>query len=414
MFPACFFSIGHEGGAGLPEVDTLKPTLSLDSKGRDTRLDFWRGLCLIDMVLVHLIYADVQCGVFFGKVLTDYTRFAAGGFVFLSGLLMGTIFLPKAIVQSEQSGHAWPVYRRIWARAGRLLIVQYITTTLLMLMDVPTGGRAAFAHPMRFVTDLLRCRTGNDLLMLYVGMLAVTPLLLELLRRHLWPVIAMASILLFGCGTRHPWRLEFVHHGEFPVLLWQAVFVSGLLFTYGLRAFDRANHRYRVLVIGYLGVAFAIIFQSANAGELGMQHPWLHLRFWKIPLTFGEYLRYTVTTLLLMLVTNAFWGHLKNARLTAFIRLLGRNSLFVYVSHLYLQEVVASLAYRTWAIGPWQLTYAIAMIALLGAMAFAMERFAVWRKISFPTLSHPSSVQPTSLDSAGSLSSSDAIIGFQS
>lgn len=361
---------------------TLTPKLSVDSGTRDTRLDFWRGLCLIDMVLVHLIYANVQFGDFFEKVVTDYTRFAAGGFVFLSGLLMGVIFLPKAISQSRKVGHAGGVYRRIWARAFKLLIVQYLSTTALMWFNVPTGSRVAFAHPLRFVTDLLRCRTGNDLLMLYVGMLAVTPLLLEMLRHRLWPVVALGSALLFAYGTRHPWRVAFVHRGEFPVLLWQVVFVSGLLFTYALKAFDLAQKATRLIVIGCLTIAFLIIFQSANAVELGLGRPWLRLTFWKIPLTFGEYLRYTVTTLLLMLGTNAFWGRLKNGRLTAFIRLLGRNSLFVYVAHLYVQEVVSRLADRTWDFGPWQAVYALAMIALLGIMAYLVERYDSWKNSS--------------------------------
>ena len=366
----------------MPERLTLLHKVSVDSGTRDTRLDFWRGLCLIDMVLVHLIYANVQFGDFFEKVVTDYTRFAAGGFVFLSGLLMGVIFLPKAISQSRDVGHAGKVYRRIWARAFKLLIVQYVSTTALMWFNVPTGSRAAFSHPLRFVTDLLRCRTGNDLLMLYVGMLAVTPLLLELLRHRLWPLVAFGSALLFAYGTRHPWRVAFVHRGEFPVLLWQAVFVSGLLFTYALKAFDLACRNTRLIVIGCLTIAFLIIFQSANAVELGLGRPWLRLTIWKIPLTFGEYLRYTVTTLLLMLGTNAFWGRLKNGRLTAFIRLLGRNSLFVYVAHLYVQEVVSRLADRTWDIGPWQAVYGLAMIALLGIMAYLVERYDSWKNSS--------------------------------
>ena len=395
-------------------MDTLKPTLSIDPKGRDTRLDFWRGLCLIDMILVHLIYADVQFGLFFGRVLTDYTRFAAGGFVFLSGLLMGVIFLPKAIAQNREIGHAGLVYRRIWARALKLLLVQYVTTTMLMLLDVPTGGRAAFTHPLRFVSDLFRCRIGDDLLMLYVGMLVVTPLLLELLRRRLWPIVACASAILFVYGTLHPWRVAFVHQGKFPVLLWQGVFVSGLLFTYGLRAFDLANRRSRAIVIGYLTVVFLVIFQSANADELGLGRAWLHLRFWKIPLTFGEYLRYTVTTLLLMLGTNSFWRRLQYTRMTAFIRLLGRNSLFVYVAHLFLQEGVTSLAYRTWYIGPWQSLYGVAMIALLGTMAYLLERFNASRKSPKKTRPYSSATQPAITDAPCDSLTPDEMLGFTS
>src|SRR5947209_862340 len=63
---------------------------------RDGRLDFWRALCLIDMVLVHLVYEGVNFGPL-QRTIGDYTRFAAGGFVFVAGLGIGAIFLPRAM-----------------------------------------------------------------------------------------------------------------------------------------------------------------------------------------------------------------------------------------------------------------------------------------------------------------------------
>lgn len=57
---------------------------------RDRRLDLWRGLCLIDMILVHLAHEGVQFGVLTPWIV-DYTRFAAGGFVFVAGLGVGLV-----------------------------------------------------------------------------------------------------------------------------------------------------------------------------------------------------------------------------------------------------------------------------------------------------------------------------------
>ena len=73
-----------------PSSQRCQTAVGSKSDRRDHRLDFRRGLCLIDMVLVHLVYANVQFGNFLGSVIQDYTRFAAGGFVLLSGLAMGT------------------------------------------------------------------------------------------------------------------------------------------------------------------------------------------------------------------------------------------------------------------------------------------------------------------------------------
>ena len=75
---------------------------SSQSTARDQRLDFWRGLCLVDMLLVHLYYQNVQFGDFLGKLLGEYTRFAAGGFIFVSGLSIGVIFLPRALDEKRR------------------------------------------------------------------------------------------------------------------------------------------------------------------------------------------------------------------------------------------------------------------------------------------------------------------------
>src|SRR5580698_5824013 len=93
-----------------PPIET-PPTRS----ARDARLDFWRGLCLIDMVLVHLVYAPhVQFAPALGQWLGEYTRFAAGGFVMVAGLSVGAIFLPR----SRQPHKRWSTYRALWRRSA--------------------------------------------------------------------------------------------------------------------------------------------------------------------------------------------------------------------------------------------------------------------------------------------------------
>src|SRR5882724_11476770 len=80
---------------------------------RDFRLDFWRALCLIDMVLVHLVYDGVNFGPI-QRVIGEYTRFAAGGFVFVAGLSIGAIFLPRTFA----AGGRTKVYLSLWRRSA--------------------------------------------------------------------------------------------------------------------------------------------------------------------------------------------------------------------------------------------------------------------------------------------------------
>src|ERR1700677_2260457 len=93
------------------------------SPARDQRLDFWRGLCLIDMVLVHLVWnAKVQCGPFLNDFFGSYTRFAAGGFIFVSGLSIGVIFWPRAADPKRRT----KTYRALWRRSLYILVVNYM------------------------------------------------------------------------------------------------------------------------------------------------------------------------------------------------------------------------------------------------------------------------------------------------
>src|SRR5580692_1885086 len=91
---------------------------------RDHRLDFWRGLCLVDMVLVHLVYENVYFGAGLSRFIGEYSRFAAGGFVFVAGLSVGAIYLPRSIDPARRRA----TYLSLWRRAAILLIVQWAST----------------------------------------------------------------------------------------------------------------------------------------------------------------------------------------------------------------------------------------------------------------------------------------------
>src|SRR5437764_15281848 len=86
---------------------------SISPPARDGRLDFWRGLCLVDMVLVHLVYEGVKMGRVLTPVFGEFTRFAAGGFIFLAGLAVTYIFLPKANNPQKR----WGAYQSLWRRS---------------------------------------------------------------------------------------------------------------------------------------------------------------------------------------------------------------------------------------------------------------------------------------------------------
>ena len=357
------------------------------AKKRDERLDFWRGLCLIDMIFVHLAYYnEVQFSDFLRGLLTDYTRFAAGGFVFLSGLCLGRIFLSRTIRACQEQGHPFFVYRRIWARALKIYVIQILSSLALIWLFDSSLKITLLADPRQFILDMILMRRGNDLLLLYVGMLVLSPLMLELIRRNLWLLLLLASGILFYIGTLDPYRFAFIKPfqtqpgGKFPLLLWQLVFVSGMLFTRPLSVFDRSSRLVKYLVLLIVGALSIVIVISAFPDLVNRTTPILPLTFIKVPLSIGEYLRYMITTLLIMLVTDAGWDYINLIPFSGFICMLGRNSLFVYVIHLFLQELTIMVAIRFPDMGNWHLALGLGMIVLLGALAWGMELISGLRK----------------------------------
>lgn len=343
-------------------------------KVRDLRLDFWRGLCLIDMVLVHLVYQRVQFGEWLGQTLGEYLRFAAGGFVLVAGLGIGYIFLPKAIDPNSR----WLTYRGMWRRAFALLGVHYASTLGFLMLDLWRGYRPPSPSGLAMLRDVLLLREGGDLLPFYVVMIAASPLLLEIRRRRWgWAILAAASAMAFGWANRHPLALAISNHPSFPPLLWQAVFVTGLLTGALVKRYDAIARRWKVLLAISAAALYALLFCADYGLDLHLPHPNLGLEFRKIPLSFGEFLRYLALIFTILTATDLAWRWIAESRIVRFSAGLGRRSLAVYVAHVWLVEGVATLAAAWWWMGRWQILFAPASVGILWLFALAWDR---WQK----------------------------------
>jgi hypothetical protein len=82
---------------------------------RDIRIDVWRGLCLVDvvLVLVPLAFNGLGFPTLVDAVIKHDFRFAAGGFVFLAGLTVAAVFGPR-VGRSLDERRA--VYAKLWRR----------------------------------------------------------------------------------------------------------------------------------------------------------------------------------------------------------------------------------------------------------------------------------------------------------
>ncbi len=335
---------------------------------RDERLDFWRGLCLIDMVLVHLVHQGMNFGQPWWSILGEYTRFAAGGFIFVAGMSVGAIFLPR--VREERNRRK--THLRLMKRSGYILAVHYIATAGFLLL-YPLYGSGPFASVSDLLRDILLFRSGSDLLPFYVVMVAITPLLLELLRRGMGWLVALLSLAVFMTwGRMDPYFLSAPIQQCFLLPLWQVIFIAGLLAGAALPAYDRLAQSTKRIIAGFSTIFLVVMFFGAYGGDFGLALS-LPVVFWKVPLSVGEILKYLAFMLALMSVTDLFWQRLAGSAVVRFSSRMGRRSLAMYVVHVWIVSLTVTLAgWLGWS-GASNLIFAITAVAALWGTAWVMD-----------------------------------------
>ncbi len=347
---------------------------SLPLQARDRRLDFWRGLCLIDMVLVHLVHHGLALGEPLYSILGEYTRFAAGGFIFISGLSIGRIFYPRILDEQKRRR----TYIGLWRRAGYVLLVHYAASISYFLLYPLFGQREPFPNGVwGLARDVLLFREGIDLLPFYVIMLLAAPVFLEMLRRRLWWLVVAVSAGIFIWAHGNAWANAYVLLPVMPnglvflAPLWQLLFVAGMLGGVILPRYDRLGSRPKIVMAVVAMSSMTILSLAAYGGGIA-----LPLTFWKVPLTLGETLRYLSLILSIMLVSDLLWRWIGESAVSGAIERMGRRSLASYVAHLWIVQLLMKVAQATPWQGPGLLVFAAAAIGLMWVGAYAMDNWA--------------------------------------
>lgn len=330
------------------------------------------------MVLVHMVYENIYFGPALGPLFAEYLRFAAGGFIFIAGMSVGAIFLPRAIEPATRR----KTYVALLRRSGWILLIHYLASITFYWLDVALGRLHPAPPPFGpELWKILTLRAGGDLLPFYVVMIALSPLMIEMLRRRLGALLAMISIALFLFGQYHPSFGSLpMPDQRFHVILWQILFVCGLLAGSALPRYDRLEARAKVIIGLAANFGFALIFGSNYGRTFGWPPLNLGLTFRKIPLSDGELARYLTLIGVILIWTDLAWPVLRDRAAVAFVRQLGRKSLAVYVAHVWIVSVFATYAWLMYKIGMWywQGLLAIPAIGLLWGYAWAWERWG-WK-----------------------------------
>ena len=203
--------------------------------GRDPRIDFFRGLALIFIFWDHVPHNPL------GQITLRNFGFsdAAEVFVFLAGY--AAVLAYGKILQRD--GY-WIAALKILRRAWVLYVVHIFLLAMLMGIVffanshvetrdlVEEMGLTHFVtHPQQALTDELLLRFKPNLmdpLPLYIVLLGGLPLVLPLLLRQTWAVVAV-SLSVYLLAPWMGWNLRAIADGVwyFNPVTWQLLFVLG-------------------------------------------------------------------------------------------------------------------------------------------------------------------------------------------
>lgn len=332
--------------------------MNLPKLERRPELDALRGLFLVWMTLTHL---PTRFSDFVNQPIGFVS--SAEGFVFVSALLVGRLYIRESI--RDSSG----VRARLWKRSlkiyGYHLLMLTFAFTVLAVFAVHTHKAALLnlldfylAHPLVAIVGsvlLLYCPPLLDILPMYVTFLFLTPMVLSAAARFGWrKVLATSGMvwLLAQFGLRdvvHNWVVHVTHlhiplqeTGAFNLFAWQAVWTVGVW----IGARTAVEPQPFKPVPGWL---------AATAGGLclffvGIRYGWLgpHLTTQALGLELDKWQIGPLRVLNLIAFTVIFyWLRKYLLRLVAIepFLTLGKASLRVFCAHIFFVFVGLALLY---------------------------------------------------------------------
>ena len=379
-----------------------------DTSSRDARVDMLRGLAILFVVVNHVGITSL-----FQLFTQEAVGFVSGAelFVLLSGVVVGMVYGPKAA-----NGMA-EVLDKTSKRAGKLYLTALVVVTLVFIIslipavntlalttftDQGTGGvgRAAagrsydlfsgmqglleYPVPGAVIPAVLLLQFGPwqfNVMGLYVVMLLLSPLILWALSRGKTVWVLAASAALYVVGTVFRFRLlPSQFEDSFPLLVWQVLFVLGIVAGYhrGRLVNWLRSHRWVVAVCVALTVAFAFLswanpylanefdVRVASLTDTSFRALYENL-FGRTYLEPGRLLNVLVLLVTVYALLTAYWKPLERA-LGWLLIPLGRATLYVFILHIVLIAVVSNIPWLQ-KDNIWLNTAAYAgMVALLWVM----------------------------------------------
>jgi hypothetical protein len=200
------------------------------AKERNVILDLLRGYFLIGIFVNHLNLRPSVYEYFngWGELWVS----AAEGFVFISGILIGIIYSRQIIKVGFKE-----VCKRIWQRAFKLYLITTSLTILYSVIGLYAGSWPDTNKGLLYdkVSDivvnatLLKYSYGwADILYMYTIFVAVTPLIIWMIKKGFWKILLLVSLMIWYQNLRdYPNLRESASY--LPLESWQLLYVIAIL-----------------------------------------------------------------------------------------------------------------------------------------------------------------------------------------
>jgi len=322
---------------------------------RDVPLDLLRGLAMLILVVNHLRLESPL-----GHATTAVLS-AAEVLVAVSGVVVGMVFGRRWLTEGARATTMMLLRRSrklyiasavVVAIVGLLTLVPALATERLTVSPSMQSADDLYAFDggLRTVAAIVTLEAGPwqfNILGFFIAALALAPAVLWALDRGSWPAVLVASWVVFALG-RH-WDVDVLptqSERPFPILVWQVLFVNGVVLGWHRDQVARRLRDYRRLVcagIVVLAAAFACVQLAGPALlESGAWARWEAEHFHKGSLDIARVLAMVSIAAAIYLGLRR-WSAAAERILGPLLLPLGRNSFYVFILHVFVCLAVASI-----------------------------------------------------------------------
>jgi hypothetical protein len=340
----------------IPEEWSLaEASAPAPSGGRDVPLDLLRGLAMVILIVNHLRLESAL-----GHVTTAVLS-AAEVLVAVSGVVVGIVFGRRWVVEGARATTAMLLRRSrklyfasvvVVATVGALTLVPGLATEALTVSPNVQPARDAYAFDgaVRTLIAIVILEAGPwqfNILGFFITALALAPAVLWALGRGFWPAVVAASWVVFAAG-RH-WDVDVLptqSERAFPILVWQVLFVNGIVLGWHRERLARGLRRHRRLACGVVLAAAAAFagLQLAGAAlvDAAAWARWEAEHFHKGSLDIARLLAMVSIAAAIYLALRR-WAAPTERMLGPLLLPLGRNSFYIFIMHVFVCLAVASI-----------------------------------------------------------------------